>query len=141
MGVRDIEAKELINAVAEKLRSMKELEPPVWSKFIKTGSHRQRTPDNTDWWLVRSASLLRKIYFYGPVGTNRLRTVYGGGKNRGTKPRRHRKASGAVLRKMLHQLEAAGFIKFVDKPKKGRIVTAKGQKFLDAAAKECAKKG
>ncbi|MEA2004384.1 MAG: 40S ribosomal protein S19, partial [archaeon] len=62
---------------------------------------------------------------------DRLRTVYGGRKNKGYKPEKRRNASGNIIRKCIQQLEKAGFVKIVPK---GRGITPKGQKFLDNLA-------
>ncbi|MBI1972215.1 MAG: 30S ribosomal protein S19e [Candidatus Aenigmarchaeota archaeon] len=135
MDARNKDPQKLIAVTAVKLGEMKELAPPVWSRFVKTGTAKRRGPDSPDWWSVRAASILRRVYMDGPVGTSRLRTVYGSRKHRGTKREHFYMASGAVIRKILQQLEAAGMIKKVDKPKKGRVITPQGQKFLDGLAK------
>lgn len=135
MDARNKDPQKLVNATAEKLSAMQEMAPPAWSRFAKTGTSKQRSPDAPNWWSVRAASVLRRIYVDGPVGTSRLRTVYGSRKHRGTKREHFYKASGAVIRKILQQLESAGMIKKTDKPKKGRVITPKGQKFLDNLAK------
>jgi small subunit ribosomal protein S19e len=80
--------------------------------------------------------LLRRIYLDSPVGTERLRSYYGGRKKSGHKPAHFRKASGNIIRKILQQLEKAGF---VEKSGKGRKLTSKGQKFLDRIAYEAGK--
>lgn len=122
----------LITAMAEELKKGKLVEPPEWSKDVKTGAHKERVPEQDNWWYIRSASVLRKVYLSSkPIGVQRLRTAYGGKKNRGHKPERFAKASGAILRKMLQQLEASGLIKKVDAPIKGRVITPKGQSLID----------
>jgi small subunit ribosomal protein S19e len=99
--------------------------------FAKTCAGRERQPVNPDWWYVRAASVLRRVALVGPVGTEKLRTHYGGRKNRGHKPERFYKASGNVLRTILKQLDKAGLTKPVEKGQnKGRIITAKGQELL-----------
>ena len=50
----------------------------------------------------------------------------------GFKPERFKKGSGNILRKVLQQLENAGYVK---KDKTGRIVTPNGQKFMDSMAR------
>lgn len=137
MNARDTEAGKLIEKTAAKLKSMKEFSPPVWAKFVKTGAGKERTPTNADWWFVRASSMLRKIYLK-PIGVARLKTVYGTNKKRGTAPKRHYKASGSIIRKILKQLEAAGFVR-IDEKKHGRVITPKGQKFLDSVSKELKK--
>lgn len=131
--VYDVPADMLIRRVAERLKEMQEFTPPEWAKFVKTGVHKERAPEQKDWWWIRVASIFRKIYMNGPVGIERLRTAYGGRKNRGVKPEKFRKGSGSIIRKALQQLERAGF---VTKTKEGRVVTPKGRSFLDKIAAE-----
>ncbi|MEA1992848.1 MAG: 30S ribosomal protein S19e [Euryarchaeota archaeon] len=125
--VYDVQADKLIGKLKEELKSVEEVSPPEWSKFVKTSSSRERRPDQEDWWYIRAASILRKVYMNGPLGVSRLRRVYGSKKNRGHKPWRFRKASGAVIRNILQQLEKAGLVE----NDTGRVITPKGQSLLD----------
>lgn len=121
---------------------MQEFKPPVWSSFVKTGVNRQRPPTQENWWFLRTASILRKTYAEPGIGVSRLRKVYGGRKNRGHKPEHTFRASGAIIRRMMKQLETAGFLIPV-KSDKGRIakriLTKKGIEFLNQAADNAAK--
>ena len=131
----DVDSQELILKAAKELKKIPEIKAPVWAAFVKTGMHKERPPVNSDWWFVRAASVLRTIYRLGPVGVEKLRTKYGGKKNRGTKKEHFFKGSGNILRKLLQQLEKAGLVKFADKgAHKGRIITPKGKAFLDKIA-------
>ncbi|MDR1721927.1 MAG: 30S ribosomal protein S19e [Methanobrevibacter sp.] len=134
--VYDVPADLLINRVAEDFNKNDKINPPVWANFVKTGVHKERKPDSVDWWYVRCASLLRRVYVDGPVGISSLRTFYGGKKDRGVNPEKFRKSSGAIIRGALHQLEDAGYLK---KIKGGRVVTAEGKSFLDKSSNEIAK--
>ena len=135
----DVPPAELAKEVAQELKS--KIEQPSWSKFIKTGAHKERPPTNDNWWYTRAASVLRTIYKNGPVGVSKLRTRYGGAKNRGVKPHRFRKASGSVLRKILQQLEKAGLIAYKKEGvHKGRIITGAGTSLLTKAATRVRKK-
>jgi small subunit ribosomal protein S19e len=79
--VKAVPADELIERLAEYLReNVKEVEAPQWALFVKTGSHKQRPPDRLDWWHLRAASMLRKLYVKGPIGVSKLRKIYGGRK-------------------------------------------------------------
>ncbi len=129
--VYDVPADLLIQRVAEKLKDM--VAPPEWAKYVKTGTHKQRAPQQKDWWYYRLASIFRRVYIDGPVGIERLRTYYGGRKRRGVKPPKFRKGSGAIIRTALHQLEQLGFVK---KTREGRVVTPMGRSFLDRIAAE-----
>jgi small subunit ribosomal protein S19e len=136
VGVRDVPAQKFIERLKEELKKFKEISPPTWAKFVKSGVHKERPPEQLDFWYIRSAAILRRIYLDGPVGVERLRTYFGGRKRRGRRPARFRKASGAIIRKILQQLEAAGL---VEKKKGGRAITPKGQSFLDRIAYEMSK--
>ena len=134
---QEIEAHTLIAKVAEELKKNSVIKAPVWATFAKTGQHTARPPTDPDWWYTRAASLLRKIAVRGPIGTEKLRTIYGGKKRRGHQPAEFRPAGGSAIRKVLQQLEKAGYVKYKDKGiKKGRIVTPQGTSFLDKVAKE-----
>ncbi len=130
--VYDVEPNKLIAKAAEKLKEMK-LEKPAFVGMVKSGAHAQRPPSDDDFWYVRCASILRQAYVNENVGINRLRRHYGGNKSRGVRPARHSPAGGSTIRKAMQQLEKAGLLA---KQKVGRTLTAKGRKFLDAAAKE-----
>jgi small subunit ribosomal protein S19e len=128
--MKNVDAKKFIEVCKEELKKM-DVKPPAWANFAKTGSHREAPPIQEDWWYTRMASLLRRIYLDGPVGVQRLRTYYGGRKNRGHKPERFRRAGGSVIRKNLQQLESLGFIQKNKSKKSGRIVSEEGKKFIN----------
>lgn len=134
--VYDVPADLLINKVAKDLEEMENIAAPDWADFVKTGVNKERRPQRRDWWYVRSAALLRKVYTNGPVGISSLRTVYGGKKNRGSRPEKFTKSSGAIIRNILKQLEAEGL---VEKVENGRVATPKGKSFLDNASNDLIK--
>ena len=104
--VYDVPADHIIRKVAEELKKRQEIKPPAWAAFAKTGVHKEMPPEDPDWWFIRAAAVLRRVYVDGPLGVERMRSFYGGNKNRGSKPNAFRKGSGSILRKALQQLEA-----------------------------------
>ncbi|HPX77427.1 MAG TPA: 30S ribosomal protein S19e [Methanobacterium sp.] len=126
--IYDVPADSLINEVAKDLKENKKIEAPGWAQFVKTGVHKERRPENPDWWYVRCASILRRIYIDGPVGINSLKSYYGGKRDRGSRVEKFRPGSGALIRGAVQQLEAVGYI---EKIREGRQVTPKGRSFLD----------
>jgi small subunit ribosomal protein S19e len=130
----DVPPKALIDAVSKKLQSEQVIVPPEWSKFARTGIHTEKNPVNENWWFVRCASVLRKIYINDGIGVEHLRNEYGGNRDRGSKPNRARGGSGAIARTIVHQLEKAGYVAAIKG--KGRILTSKGRSFLDNTAHE-----
>lgn len=131
MLARETDPQKLINATAAALQD--QMEAPQWARFVKTGASKERPPEQSDWWYIRAASLLRRIYINGPVGVQKLRSYYGGLKNNGHQPAHFAKGSGKILRVMLQDFEK---LEYVKKEKKGRTIAPKGQKFLDAVAKQ-----
>jgi small subunit ribosomal protein S19e len=135
----DVDANKLIAKVAEKLKGSG-VEAPWFAGVVKSGAHKERPPEQEDFFFIRCASVLRQAYVRGIIGVRRLRTHYGGNKNRGVRPERHTKAGGSTIRKALQAMEAAGLMAKAEKDgKKGRKLTAKGQKMLDNAAKDVGK--
>jgi len=132
--VYDVPADPLIRKAAQKLKEIDAITPPAWAPFVKTGIHTEKPPVEADWWHVRCAAVLRKVYIHGPVGTERLREEFGGFRDRGARPNQARKGSGSIARKCLQQLQAAGLVEPVKA--EGRRVTAKGQALLDNTAHE-----
>ena len=133
--VFDIPAEMLVERLATQLRDDGLVEPE-WTAFVKTGAHADRPPHRRDWWHVRCASILRKIYMHGPVGINGLRKKYGGGRPSGYGAAHHRMAGGAIIRNAVHGLEGLGL---VAQAKGGRVVTSAGMKKMDALSTQILK--
>ena len=132
----DVDPGKLIEKLAEELKKIESIVAPEWAKFVKTGAGKERPPVERDWWHTRAASVMRKVYLSGPIGVSKLRKEDSARKNRGHKPDRVYVGSENILRKILQQLEKAELLKYVEKGvHKGRIVTGKGEKLLNQAAK------
>lgn len=134
----DVPADLLISSVARKLKKMDNIEEPAWASFVKTGVNREKAPIQKDWWFVRQAAILRKVYIKGPVGIMHLRAEFSGPKDRGSKPQKVELGSGSVIRTAIKQLEAAELLRQVKG--KGREVTPKGRALLDNTAYEVLQK-
>jgi len=132
--VYDVPPEKLITRTAAQLKQMDKIKVPDWAEFVKTGRHVEKAPTQPDWWFIRTASVLRKVYLIGPVGSSRLAAEYGGFADRGSKPNRAVKGSRAIARRCLIQLEQAGLI--AKDKKNGRVITPQGQALLDKMAKE-----
>jgi|SRR3989338_1617760 len=135
MDIRSIAPDKYIKSLAEALKKdHKQITPPSWIGIVKSGVNRQRIIDEPDFWYVRSASILRQIYIRGTVGVIRLRTRYGGRKNRGSRPAEFMPASGKIIRLILQQTEASGLTEKSKTSKAGRKLTEAGKKFLESIA-------
>lgn len=128
MSIKDVSPQRLTEEVSGELKNLDGIKPPEWSQFVKTGPNKERPPAQPDWWYLRSASVLRRVYEEGPIGVSRLRSYYGGKKERGSSPEEFNKGSGKIIRRILQQLEEAGL---VEKRKgKGREISSKGMSLL-----------
>ncbi|MFH0815846.1 MAG: 30S ribosomal protein S19e [Methanobacteriota archaeon] len=133
-NVQDVPADKLIDMMAEKLKTNEKIVAPEWAGHVKTGIHREKAPTEKDWWYRRVAAVMRKVYIYGPIGTEQLSAKFGGPRDRGSKPNRSRSGSRAIIRLSLKQLESCGYL--TPYKKLGRSIAPPGQKFMDAAARE-----
>ncbi|MBI5060770.1 MAG: 30S ribosomal protein S19e [Candidatus Aenigmarchaeota archaeon] len=134
VSARDVSQDMLTKKIAEELKRRAEM--PEWAKYVKTGLSRERPPEDRDWWYMRMASMLRKIYVEGPVGVSRMRSYYGGLQRKGHKPAHFAKASGKIIRVILQDLERLKLVENTTKPRKGRVITSEGKRFVDGVAKQ-----
>ena len=134
----DVNQIELVNRLAEKLEKEKLISPLEWAKFVKTGASKDRVPSQDNWWYLRAASILRRMYVdKRPIGVNRLRTIYGDKEKNRYSGQHFRPAGGSIIRHILQQLEQSGLIKKVKIENHfGRALTPKGISLTDKAAKE-----
>jgi len=136
-SANDVPAAKLIERLAAKLGSYEAIKPPEWANFVKTGAHREKAPVRNDWWQVRVAAVLRKVYLKGPIGIERLAAEYGGKSDHGSAPFHAVRGSRKIAREVVRQLENS---KLVKKDRgKGRIVTPDGQSLVDNASHELLK--
>lgn len=136
VDVREVPANMFIEYLANYIKNyIPSVKPPEWAKFVKTGPHREKVPDNPDWWYYRAASILRKLYISGkPIGVGRFSVTYGGLEYRGSAPPHFRRASTSIIRHILKQLESAGLVGKVQN--RGRYLTPKGIALLHKISHE-----
>jgi small subunit ribosomal protein S19e len=134
--VYDVPADILIKRLAATLKN-EDIPAPSWIPFVKTGAHADKPPQDREWWHIRCASIMRKIYLHGPIGINELRNDYGGGKPSGYGAAHHKDAGGAIIRNAIHGLEKLGYVEKIEK--KGRIISKQGMQKLDRLATEILK--
>jgi len=134
VDARDFDQGKLVTRVAELLKD--KIEMPEWAQYVKTGVSRDRPPEQDNWWLMRAASILRKVSEDGPVGAERLASYYGGRQRHKHAPAHFKKGGRKVIRTILKQLEAQNLLIKIEKPKKGRVITPAGKKLLDTAIRQ-----
>ena len=132
--VYDVPPDRLIEKLAAHLKSEYKLTPPDWTEDVRTGLHTEVEPVREDWWYVRSAAVLRKIYIKGPIGSDRLAEHFGGFKDRGSKPNKAVSGSRSIIRDILKQFDAVGLTTKI--PGSGRKIAPKGISACDNMAHE-----
>lgn len=133
---KESDQDKLVSTLAGQLEG--KIKMPAWALYVKTGVSKERPPEQANWWYLRAASVLRKIYIDGPIGVSRLSTYYGGRHRRGHKQAHFARGSGKILRTILIDLEKTGYVKKNEKPK-GRVITPAGMKLLSSVSKSISK--
>ena len=130
----DIPPENLIKGIADELKKLDHVQAPAWAPFVKTGVHKDRPPEQDDWWYLRTAAILRKLYFAGtPYGVARLSKRFGGTrKSRARKVKHFSKGSRNIIRTIFHQLERAELVTL--REGRGRVLSDKGVSFIDKIA-------
>ena len=129
--IRTLEPGKYNKLLADALKKDNLVSAPSWVFLVKTGVSKQRPTAETDFWYIRSASILRQIYVRKVLGVQRLRTRYGGRKDRGMQPAAFFKSGGKIIRSILQQLDAAGLTEKVKAKHSGRQLTVKGKEYME----------
>merc|ERR1712032_1230705 len=132
--VKDVPADAFIKACADFLKRQPKFDVPKYHDIVKTGGIKEFAPYDEDWFYVRSASILRKVYLRKGTGVGALKKWYGGsnGTHRGTRKAHFTTASGAIIRKAMLELEK---LEMMEKTGDGgREITSKGRAAMDRIA-------
>ncbi|XP_024978232.1 40S ribosomal protein S19-1-like [Cynara cardunculus var. scolymus] len=130
--VKDVSPHEFVKAYAAHLKRSGKMELPEWTDIVKTATFKELAPYDPDWYFIRAASIVRKIYLRGGLGVGAFQRIYGGHKRNGSSPPHFCKSSGGIARHILQQLET---MKIIDMdPKGGRRITSNGRRDLDQVA-------
>lgn len=134
LTVKDVDQDKIVQGVALFLKKSGKLKVPDNMDVVKTSKSKDLSPVNADWFYVRCASILRRMYHRGPIGVGGIKKIYGTRKRDGVCPSHFCRADGAVSRRALQALE---HIKLVEKHADGgRKLTAQGQRDLDRIASQ-----
>lgn len=135
--MRDITAPKFIAAYAEVLKNNDKFVVPKWADLVKTGVHKELAPYDPDWYYIRAAAIVRKVYLRQGTGVGALKKRFGGAYRRGARPEKHQDAAGGLIRTILLALDE---LKITEKaPNGGRKITRVGQQALDLVAGQVAR--
>lgn len=133
-NVKDVPGDRWIASCAAHLKASGKFKLPPWVDVVKTSHAKELSPYDQDWLYVRGAALLRRISLRPDIGVGMLRKLYGGKKNKGSRPGHHVLAAGGIIRYCLQQFETMGLI---EQTERGcRRLTSQGQREVVAIAKQ-----
>ncbi|KAI5187033.1 small subunit ribosomal protein S19e [Nematocida homosporus] len=144
MKVEEIEPATFIATLAKTLVEEKKIERPAEAEYIKTGHGKENAPQDPNWYHIRVASILRKLYMEELKSPEKLKhgfgtlwfaQVYSTAKNNGHKPSHTVTGSKSLVRRILQGLERVGFVSQI--PKGGRRLTSTGRSYLEAVSAKC----
>lgn len=134
LTVKDVDQDKIVQGVALFLKKSGKLKVPDNMDVVKTSKAKELGPVNADWFYVRCASILRRMYHRGPIGVGGVKKIFGTRKRDGVCPSHWCRADGAVSRRALQALE---HVKLIEKHSEGgRKLTAQGQRDLDRIASQ-----
>lgn len=111
---------------------------PEYVDLIKTAKFKELAPTDPDWFYVRCASILRRLYHHSPAGIGSICRIYGGRQRHGVRPSHFCRADGSATRKAVQALEA---IKMIERHADGgRKLSSQGQRDLDRIAAQISSK-
>lgn len=128
----DVDQDKIVSQVALFLKKSGKLKIPDNMDIVKTAKFKELAPNNPDWFYIRCASILRRLYHRSPAGVGAIKKIYGGRQRNGVRPSHFCRADGSVARRAVQALEA---IKMVEQHADGgRKLSAQGQRDLDRIA-------
>jgi len=139
--VKDVPAREFIQAFASHLKQNPKFKIPDWSKYVKTACYRELGPLNDDWLYTRAAAVCYQLYMRQKCGVKGLRKHFGGKARRGTKTEKTRLSAGKNIRyvlDILQQIQLVGEVKYRSEEGStitmGKSLTKKGITDMDRIA-------
>jgi len=132
--VKDVDQDKIVQGVALFLKKSGKLKVPDNMDIVKTSKSKELGPYNNDWFYIRCAAILRRMYHRGPIGVGGVKKIFGANQRNGSSPSHFCRADGAVSRRAIQALE---HIKLVEKHAEGgRKLSAQGQRDLDRIASQ-----
>ena len=135
--VRDVAADKFIAAYADVLKNNDKFVVPKWVDLVKTGAHKELCPYDPDWYYIRAAAIVRKIYLREGTGVGALKKRFGGNYRRGSAPDKHQDGAGGLIRAICLNLDKLNITEATGKG--GRKVSRTGQQALDLVAGQVAR--
>merc|ERR1712166_823758 len=133
--VKDVPARDFIEAFAKHLKKGNRIKMPEWAVYYKTACFKDLAPYDPDW-----------LYIRAKVGVTTLRKHYGSKQRNGTCTEHSRLAAGKCIRYVLVELERASLVGKISYETEeggssiiGKALTKKGTTGMGRIASQIAK--
>ena len=110
-----VKAAPLMEAIKETLKTKNEIKLPENHDLIKTSHGKQYSPEDSNWFYIRMASIVRTAMCKGTISLKSLSRKHSCRKNGGVRPTRYAKASDFVNASAVEELIKIGWFNFQSK--------------------------
>ena len=144
--VLDVPANTFIKELASFLKEKNVIKLPKWSYLVKSSHANEVVPLDPDYMFYKAAAIARILYVTKSkaIGVGSLRSFFGKKMRRGVEPPKFMKAAGKIIREVVKQLKANGYVENYGAKGSGvtygMVLTKQGRTELDKIASKVMKK-
>ena len=144
--VLDVPANTFIKELASFLKEKNVIKLPKWSYLVKSSHANEVVPLDPDYLFYKAAAIARILYVTKSkaIGVGSLRSFFGKKMRRGVEPPKFMKAAGKIIREVVKQLKANGYVENYgakgNSVTYGMVLTKQGRTELDKIASKVMKK-
>ena len=144
--VLDVPANAFIKELAAFLKEKNVIKLPKWSYLVKSSHANEVVPLDPDYMFYKAAAIARILYVTKSkaIGVGSLRSFFGKKMRRGVEPPKFMKAAGKIIREVVKQLKANGYVENYGAKGNavtyGIVLTKQGRTELDKIASKVMKK-
>ena len=144
--VLDVPANTFIKELASFLKEKNVIKLQKWSYLVKCSHANEVVPLDPDYMFYKAAAIARILYVTKSkaIGVGSLRSFFGKKMRRGVEPPKFMKAAGKIIREIVKQLKANGYVENYgvkgNSVTYGMVLTKQGRTELDKIASKVMKK-
>ena len=143
--VLDVPSNAFINELASFFKEKNVIKLPKWSYLVKSSHANEVVPLDPDYMFYKAAAIARILYITKSkaIGVGSLKSFFGKKMRRGVEPPKFMKAAGKIIREIVKQLKANGYVENYGTKQNavtyGMVLTKQGRTELDKIASKVVK--
>ena len=143
--VLDAPSNLFIKTLALFLKEKNVIKLPKWSYLVKSSHANEVVPLDPDYMFYKAAAIARILYVTKSksIGVGSLKSFFGKKMRRGVEPPKFMKAAGEIVREIVKQLKANGYVENYGSKENaityGMVLTKQGRTELDKIASKVVK--